>query len=135
MFCFDACKDFGDAEVGIPPSGSIPATYSYKGYNADGSLVVTGTMILAMSADSSVSGTWTFDAVSSGDKVGPQVGSGRLVGSMQNATISINLNPGWADNNVFLFGTFAPDRFSGKWTWDTFAGPTASGMFDAAKKI
>jgi hypothetical protein len=135
IVCFDACKDIGEADTGSPSPGGIPGTYSYKGYNADGSLMVTGTMIFVVASDSSVSGTWTFVAVSSSDKVGPQVGSGRLVGAMRNGTVSINLNPGWADNNIFLVGTLGPDRFSGTWTWATFAGPTASGMFDASKKL
>lgn len=135
VVCLDACKDLGEADTGILLPGGVPATFSYKGYSADGSLAVTGTMSLTVAADSSVSGTWNLDAVSSSDKVGPQVGSGTLFGSVLNGSIAINLNPGWADNNIFLFGAIAQDRFTGRWTWDTFVGPTASGMFEATKKL
>ena len=135
IVCVGGCKDLGEANTGTLLPGGIPATFRYKGYDANGSLVVTGTMNLIVAADSSVSGTWTLDAVSSSNKIGPQVGSGTLVGSVFNGSIAINLNPGWADNNIFLFGTIAQDRFAGRWTWDTFAGPTASGMFEATKKL
>ena len=52
---------------------------------------------------------------------------------IQGTSISMNLNPGWADNNVVLSGTVEKDRISGKWTWITFVGPTAEGTFEAIK--
>lgn len=129
----DSCKDSGKAVVSTPDPGGIPATYSYRAYSSQGPLVVVGTLTLAKTDGSLLSGTWAFEAVSLGDKVGPQLGAGKLAGSIQGTTISINLNPGWADNNVILTGTFGQDRITGTWTWVTFAGPTAQGRFEAVE--
>ncbi|MEK6756645.1 MAG: hypothetical protein AABZ02_10890, partial [Bacteroidota bacterium] len=60
-------------------------------------------------------------------------GAGLLTGMVDGRDVSINLNPGWVDNNVVLQGTFENDRLRGRWSWITFAGPTSEGTFDATK--
>jgi hypothetical protein len=127
-----SCTDNGDPLVSDLQPG-FPVNYDYRGFDAKGSLVVAGTMSMTATDTTSVSGTWAFEGVSLVDKIGPQVGSGRLVGNIQQTTISINLNPGWADNNVLLFGTIGSRRITGRWTWVTFAGPTTEGTFEAIK--
>jgi hypothetical protein len=125
-----SCTDNGDPLVSDLQPG-FPVNYDYRGFDAKGSLVVAGTMSMTATDTTSVSGTWAFEGVSLVDKIGPQVGSGRLVGNIQQTTISINLNPGWADNNVLLLGTIGSRRITGRWTWVTFAGPTTEGTFEA----
>ncbi|MCX6142957.1 MAG: hypothetical protein NTZ35_07030 [Ignavibacteriales bacterium] len=129
----NACSDSGDSVASLPPSGGSPSSYSYSGYNAKGLLVVAGSMTLAVTDSWTVSGTWTLKCVAPGENVGPQTGSGTLTGSIQGARVMVNLNPGWADNNVFLSGSFDKDRFSGTWMWSTFVGSTAEGRFEAIK--
>lgn len=129
-----ACEDQGDFLVVNPRTGGSPSEYGYTGYNSGGTLIIVGTILLAVNDSSSVSGTWSFERVFADDNVGPQLGTGRFAGSIQRASISINLNPGWVDNNVFLFGTIDGGHIRGKWIWDTFVGETAQGTFDAVKK-
>jgi len=113
----------------------VPGTYSYKAYNSSGVLAVSGTMTLAVVDSGSVSGTWTFVAVLRSERVGPQTGTGRLAGVVEKSSVSINLNPDWKDNNVFLLGTLSPDRIAGRWMWSTFSGPTAEGTFEATRVL
>jgi hypothetical protein len=128
-----ACSDNGDTAVGTPLPGSFPTTYSYRGYNSKGALVVVGSVTLAVTGGSILGGTWALECIVPGENVGPQTGSGTLAGTIQGAKANLDLNPGWADNNVFLSGTFETDRFIGSWTWSTFAGPTSAGTFEAVK--
>ena len=132
FFSLVACTDEGDS-VGSDLHPGVPVSYSYRGFDAKGLLVVVGPMSLTATDTTSVSGTWAFEGVSAGNHIGPQVGSGRLVGNIQGTTISINLNPGWADNNVILLGTIGSHQITGTWTWVTFAGPTTKGTFEAVK--
>jgi hypothetical protein len=129
----NACKDSGDPVASMPPLPSSPTSYSYRGYNSKGLLVVVGSMTLALTDSQTVSGTWRLECVAPGENVGPQTGSGTLRGSIQGARVMVDLNPGWADNNVFLSGSFDKDRFSGTWMWSTFVGPTSEGKFEALK--
>ncbi|MBF8294515.1 MAG: hypothetical protein HW389_1060 [Bacteroidetes bacterium] len=129
-----ACTDKGDPVVSDLQPG-FPVNYNYQGFDAKGLLVVAGTMSLTATDTTSVRGTWAFEGISLIDKIGPQVGSGRLVGNIQQTTISINLNPGWVDNNVLLLGTIESHRITGRWTWVTFAGPTTEGRFEAVRGL
>jgi hypothetical protein len=129
----NACKDSGDPVASVPPLGGPPASYSYSAFNSKGQLVVVGSMTVAMMDSRIVSGTWRLECVAQCENVGPQTGTGTLRGSIQESTVTINLNPGWADNNVFLSGSFDKDRFSGTWMWSTFVGPTSEGTFEALK--
>jgi len=56
-----------------------------------------------------------------------------LAGRVDGRSVTINLNPGWVDNNVILAGTVVDGRIEGQWTWITFAGPTTTGTFVATK--
>ena len=46
-------------------------------------------------------------------------------------TIGIDLNPGVADNNVFLSGTFQGDTIRGEWSFSGFPGVISEGTFIA----
>jgi hypothetical protein len=130
---FNACSDSGDPVTSLPPLGGLPSSYRYSAYNSKGLLVVTGSMTLAVADNWTVSGTWTLTSVAPGESVGPQTGSGTLTGTIQGARLTVNLNPGWIDNNIFLSGSFSKDRFNGTWMWSTFVGATSQGMFEAIK--
>jgi hypothetical protein len=129
-----ACADKGDSPVGSLQPGGVPTRYNYKAYNSKGDLAVRGTMTLSIIDTTTVAGIWSFVAVLPAEKVGPQVGTGTLAGTLQKSSISINLNPGWADNNVFLQGTLSSDRITGRWMWSTFIGQTAEGTFEAIRE-
>jgi hypothetical protein len=132
-FAINACKDNGEPVTSMPPLPGQPSSYSYSGYNSKGTLVVVGSMTLAVTDSQIVIGTWALECIAPGEQLGPQTGSGTLRGSIQESRVALNLNPGWVDNNVFLSGTFNKDRFSGTWMWSTFVGSTAEGRFEAIK--
>jgi hypothetical protein len=64
-------------------------------------------------------------------EVGPQVGTGTLAGSFDGTVLTIDLNPGIADNNVFVTGTFQGNTLRGDWSFTGFPGPISQGTFIA----
>lgn len=47
--------------------------------------------------------------------IGPQVGSGELIGSIANERIRFELNPQYRDNNLQLIGTIEDNKYRGVW--------------------
>lgn len=129
-----ACKDQGEEFIAGPRPGKDPTTYEYRGYTSGGTLGVSGSMTIAGSDSNGIVGTWVLEGVGSVDRLGPQIGAGILEGTLTDSRITIDLNPGWRDNNVILHGSIQNDRISGTWLWVTFAGPTSTGSFEAVRK-
>jgi hypothetical protein len=122
-----ACGDPTLSLAGGDPSGA----YSYVARSGL-TPVVTGTVTLLVDGDSAVTGTWELRRVPGTDttiQVGPQLGSGTLAGRLNaSGIVALDLNPGWADNNVFLaFGATARDLLTGTWDHSTLIGPVAGG--------
>lgn len=117
--------------------------YTYSGFDETDDTVIRGSLRLQFSETGdeqtplNVAGTWNLMKVKDAEKLGPQIGTGDLEGSVSAVgEIWLNLNPGWADNNVFLAGHFSShslDEFEGTWTYSTFVGPTNSGSFEAKR--
>lgn len=106
-------------------------TYRYTAF-LEGSPVVEGLLQLDEVSTTRVSGRWEFARIGSSTiQVGPQVGTGTLEGSFDGAVLNINLNPGVADNNVFLTGTFQGDTIRGDWSFSGFPGVISQGTFIA----
>jgi hypothetical protein len=106
-------------------------TYSYIGYSRAGEVIVRGQLVLSVRDWASFSGHWSLRAIADPNRIGPQVGNGRLTGQLRGSVLSINLNPNNVDNNVLLHGRFARDRFGGQWEWIGFPGVLNSGTFEA----
>lgn len=126
------CADTGDRSTNSLKKGAD--TFQYIARDSGGSIVVTGSMSILFAETGEISGTWTLEQKGSPDgKIGPQVGTGKLTGRKKDAGVFINLNPEWADNNVFLDGKMEGNRIVGKWNWSTFAGSTSGGAFEATR--
>ena len=122
-----ACGDPTLSLAGGDPSGA----YEYVARSGL-TPVVTGTVTLLVDEDSAVTGIWELRRVPGTDttiQVGPQLGSGTLAGRLTaSGIVAVDLNPGWADNNVFLaLGGATRDRLTGTWDHSTFIGPVAGG--------
>jgi hypothetical protein len=107
----------------------ITGTYRYTA-SESGTPVVSGLLHLDEVSLTRVRGRWEFARIGSSNvEVGPQIGSGPLEGSFDGTVISIDLNPGFADNNVFLSGTFQGTTLRGEWNFSGIAGPVSQGTF------
>jgi hypothetical protein len=116
--------------VATAPASDPNGVYAYRATSGTDA-VVEGTMSIELHADSSVTGRWTLQRIPGSDPrivVGPQIGTGTLAGEVVAGRIVVDLNPGWADNNVFLAlrGT-ARDLLTGTWDHATIIGPVAGG--------
>jgi len=118
--------------VAIDPTviADLDGVYGYSA-RSGGADAVSGRVTLATHADSSVSGSWELSRVPGSDTtllVGPQIGTGTLDGAVAAGTVSLNLNPTWVDNNVFLtVHSVTPGALTGTWWHSTIVGPVASG--------
>jgi hypothetical protein len=121
---------------GVAPPGSLKsAVLQYSAGSAQGAPLLAGSLRIVAHDDSTVTGTWAIDWVVGADTsapVGPQVGSGTLSGRLSaDGSIGLDLNPLFADNNVFLDGVVTTAGLAGTWSWSGIAGPIATGRFDA----
>lgn len=110
----------------------IGGRYAYTAWNSGDTAVVTGTIYLANPDSTALVGSWELRTVRGATDTGPQVGFGSLAGSTAGG-VTINLNPGWVDNNVYLSGSFDGNSIEGDWQWVTLTGVTASGRFEMKK--
>lgn len=118
----------------VAPRDGEEQTWEYTAYSAAGAPVVSGTFrVRAEGRD--FMGTWSTALLQPSASVGPQVGTGELRGTwdVEGQSIFFDLNPGWADNNVFLVGKPIGDALSGTWSHSTLLGNVAEGTFLARK--
>jgi hypothetical protein len=104
-------------------------SFTYTGFDRSGNEIVRGILEIYYRDSTTVGGSWKFTATGSAPDIGPQVGKGTLEGTALGDTLFLNLNPGFADNNVFLSGVLHGGSFSGTWTWVGFAGVINQGTF------
>lgn len=115
--------------------------FRYTAYDEGDEVVVSGTLRIGGIPSGVVEdpvplvGSWTLTATAGG--VGPQDGEGTLVGTYQDTIegplLSVDLNPGVADDNVGLAGRVVDGgtRIEGTWQHVGIAGPIAAGRFEA----
>ena len=125
----------GDATGPAVPLGDLSAAgrYYYFAYDDAERLVLQGTIRIQQHDDTSFAGTWAIAWAPGADTtavVGPQVGTGDFVGRIWDGELSVDLNPFWVDNNVYLMvERRTPFGFSGRWIYVTIAGPWTEGRF------
>jgi hypothetical protein len=119
----------------VDPTALRTVGYHYSARSATGQPLLSGHLELGFPDDSTLRGTWVIAWVPGADTtiaVGPQVGSGDLVGSRRGDTLLVQLNPTNADNNVDLQAVVGADGYAGRWEWITITGPRTAGTFVAA---
>jgi hypothetical protein len=114
------------------PTSSTTKTYKYTGYDSSWNKIITGYLWIKSVDSTSVKGSWDFKLVSNQENIGPQIGKGVFEGvTDMRGPLSLNLNPGWIDNNVFLIGSLLHSSYSGDWNYVGFPGVINSGSFEA----
>jgi len=134
-----ACSTARKAE---PPKSNLIGDYQYTSYDKQGGKVVEGRLSITSvelkrirsEEVTQLKGNWQFNRVGSQERIGDQVGSGELVGSIDKGEIWINLNPNISDGNVYLTGKIEDKRFHGAWTVRGYAGTINEGTFEANRK-
>lgn len=116
------------------PAAMRAGGFAYSASTPAGDPILNGRISFEFTDDSTVTGTWSITWVEGADttlEVGPQVGSGLLVGTRHGDTMMIQLNPNYADNNVGLVAVPTAKGWRGEWEWVAFAGPRSRGPFTA----
>jgi hypothetical protein len=144
--CHDGVPGGRPAEPGSTPNPGgeqvATGTYDYVAFGAsDTTSRVVGTLTFQgeiSNFPAHIEGTWNLQAVGDPGNVGPQIGAGTLKGDVDDAGyLTMNLDPGMVDNNVFLVGSFVGGprgSIEGTWRVSTFVGETASGRFRAVPR-
>src|SRR5437868_2341095 len=85
--------------------------YQYAGYATNGDKIVEGRLSITSVEPRRINeeafeikGNWQLNRIDDPEKIGPQTGTGELLGSIEKGEISIDLNPNMNDNNVILRG-------------------------------
>jgi len=112
---------------------TVSVRYQYAGYDHESRQVVKGFITIVRDESNSISGDWQLEATGDPSGIGPQVGSGKLVGAVDGERIWIGLNPDYVDNNVMLAGRISGSVISGTWEYVGFPGVLAQGTFRAVK--
>lgn len=112
----------------------VEGRFTYQSFDSLGNLIVNGWLDIEFIDSIKVEGSWYLNNLSNRNDIGLQEGEGEFIGNIENSLIIINLNPQYADHNVYLNGTIKEDIFEGQWIWTTFIGPTNWGLFKAIKK-
>ena len=113
------CNDAGvDTSV-------MSGTYSYIGYAGKSLRIVQrGWLRLDVSDSSNVAGAWQFN----------NQDLQQLEGQFSEGKLTLNLNPRFVDNNLFLVGVMEGRKYSGNWSQVGFPGVMAEGTFVAERK-
>jgi len=137
--CLLACSTAKNSD---PPKSVLIGDYQYTSYDKQGGKVVEGRLSITSVESKRVrsetviqlKGNWQLNKVGTQEYIGPQVGSGDLVGSIDKDEIWIDLDPNISDANVFLNGKVEGKRFHGTWSFKGYAGTINQGTFEATRK-
>jgi hypothetical protein len=122
---FSSCSDDS-------PTSASMKTYKYTSYDSTGNRIISGYLWIDSVDSSVVKGGWDFKRVGSEENLGPQIGKGNFDGVKDSqGNMSLNLNPEWIDNNVFLIGSFNNSQYRGDWNYVGFPGVINAGSFEA----
>ncbi len=124
---------------GVFPPAAIAGTLDYVAWADSGTQLLEGVLAIAAQSNQHIAGTWTIHWAAGADTanandIGPQLGTGDLIGVVQDTTVLVNLTPDFADNNVGLLGCVTAAGFAGTWSHVGIAGEIAHGPFTATRR-
>jgi len=123
------CRFYRAQTIPLPqPLG----TWDYQGYDAQGSLVVTGLLSFTSSVNP-LAGTWDFRPVHTPHQSAHFVGLGTFTNAiLSGSQVTVDLTT-MIDNSFRLVGLIVGDQFTGQWHWDG-EGPSESGSAAASRR-
>jgi hypothetical protein len=139
--CDDTPADSGTPAclAGVFSPGAIAGTHDYVAWADSGTRLLEGVLTIMGQSNQHVSGTWEIHLAAGADTanpndIGPQIGTGDLIGVVQDTTVLIDLTPNFADNNVTLLGCVTAEGLAGTWSHVGIAGEIAHGPFATTKR-
>jgi hypothetical protein len=133
--CLSLAACVSETSNPAPDRSATDASLQYVIKTETGDPLLVGQLKMDVLEDSTISGTWSSHWVPGADRsieVGDQIGDGTLAGRQsEDGLVYIDLNPGYADNNVTLVATPIGGGFTGTWHWSTIAGIRTQGRFSA----
>ena len=116
--------------------------YRYTSLDKSGAKVVEGRLSVTSveprriekETQIQIKGNWQLNKVGNQEHIGPQVGSGELIGSIIEGEIRLDLNPNINDANVILRGKVEGKRLHGTWSFKGYAGTISEGTFEAIRQ-
>ena len=121
-FTLNGCQGTFDPGMGF---------YNYRAYDQSGNLVVVGILKFTQLDQEGVEGAWQMQNTNGAGQTGIHESFGRFEGSLKGDALYIDLNPGWADNNVVLSGQLGDGRYRGDWAYVGYPGVISDGKFEA----
>ena len=129
ILLFMGWQSCSELDEGVPTGA-----FDYTAYDSLYTKLITGWFTMVLDSDSTITGEWHFTNVGDvRDDIGPQLGDGTIEGNLSQNAFYLNLNPEWADNNVFLVGFESNGSYSGMWMFSTLTGATNQGPFIATR--
>jgi hypothetical protein len=122
LFSFVILITLGCTDTGTLPESGKFGTFKLNMQDTLGVSFSTGSLTL-IDTDSIIVGSWSL---SDGR-------SGKLIGTISNSHLEVNLNPEFIDANLILVGTLSAKIYSGQWFQIGFGGVMAQGLFIAEK--
>ena len=119
---------------------TISRTYDYKGFDTNGNLLVTGVITLLVDETNKVKGDWKLQILNRDrlKELGPQDGTGKIGGHLEEDHIFLNLNPAEFGDNIYLDGKVTKAdifKINGKWGhYGYYAGKISEGNFEMVRK-
>ena len=109
--------------------------FVYTSYDSLGTIIAKGWLTINFNDSAYVKGEWKINKVGNPQRIGPQIGDGKLVGSFLEDKLHIELNPNIVDNNLGLIGNLDGDIYRGTWEYSSFIGITNWGRFEAISQL
>jgi hypothetical protein len=125
--------------LAVSGAAEISRTYDYKGFDTNGNLLVTGVITVMVEDSVQVKGDWKLQILDRSrlKELGPQDGSGKILGLLTGDRIFLNLSPDEYENNIFLDGRVRKSnvfKITGKWGYYGFVGKLNEGSFEMVRR-
>jgi len=114
---------------------SFLANYSYELTDSSGNKLAEGKMKTRIYTEPDFTGTFTSAKLTEDNPLSILSADGKLTGTLdeKNKKAFINMNPGIADDNVFLRFTVSESTLDGTWERSGMTGIKGKGIFKATK--